>query len=238
MSIHRSLLAGAAALLAMTSTSAFAADPIVVVPQPPPPPVVVAPIPASLFSGPYIGVIIGAVSGHKHWDSEEWGTTEHHLSGLLLGVEAGFRFQPNSLVFGIEGDIAWTNADGAGPCRDEQDAFTCGTELNYLATLTGQVGFAPGNFLIYAEAGFAWANEDFTVTDEGDFLMTGNTRNSGWVLGGGVVAAMGERLYVKGEYNYINFGTETGIGMTGDAEATFDLTQHAHVFKLGVGVMF
>ncbi|MGE3719354.1 MAG: hypothetical protein AB7G07_13245, partial [Bauldia sp.] len=33
-------------------------------------------------------------------------------------------------------------------------------------------------------------------------------------------------------------GTETGIGMTGDAVATFDLTQHAHVFKLGVGVMF
>ncbi|MGD9737949.1 MAG: outer membrane protein [Bauldia sp.] len=246
MASRTTLLAGAAgSALLLAASSAFAAD-VIAVPPPPltPPPALAAPIPGSLFSGPYIGAIFGVGTGQAAWDNTPygpWETTEHRLSGILAGVEAGFRFQPGGgpLVVGIEGDWAWTNIDGADDCGP-LDAYTCTTNLNWLATLTGQVGIAPGggNLLLYGEAGFAWANQDFTVEGDG-VALTGDRRNSGWLVGGGAVLAMDNGLYLKAEYNYINFGTETAIGMTGDGGAAeFDLTQHAHVFKVGVGLQF
>lgn len=240
---NKLLAAAAGSALLLAASAASAADPITVLTPPlTPPPALVAPIPGSVFSGPYVGAIVGLGAGHAMWDNEPygpWGTTEHRLSGFLAGVEAGFRFQTGDLVFGVEGDIAWTNIDGADTCGPG-DAYTCTTNINWLGTLTGQVGIAPGggNLLLYGEAGVAWAGQDFTVDGEG-VALAGTRTNSGWLIGGGVALAMDNGLYLKAEYNRINFGTETAIDMTGGGLGTqFDLNQHAHVFKIGVGLQF
>jgi hypothetical protein len=49
---------------------------------------------------------------------------------------------------------------------------------------------------------------------------------------------MGTGMYIKAEYNFINFGTDAVTVDDGIATQDFDLTQRMHVFKLGVGFMF
>lgn len=241
----------------LSISAASAADFVPAPTAAPPPPVVVEP-PAN-FTGPYIGGIIGFGVGYKAWDDIDEGETDtdfedavHTVRGLLIGVEGGFRFQSSSLVFGIEGDIAFSkiNGEGAG-CQFEGANFDdnlCGTDIDYLATLTGQIGFVPGgmgNLLIYGEAGFAWAREnffyDYNVNDGDDtLLLTGGTRASGYVLGAGVVHAMDNGFYIKAEYNFINFGTETDILIANETaeEREFDMRQTLHVFKVGIGIQF
>ena len=60
------------------------------------------------------------------------------------------------------------------------------------------------------EGGFAFARE--TLTAIGPTTFTATITNSGWSLGGGVVARLGNGgLYLKAEYNYVNFGTENVV---------------------------
>jgi hypothetical protein len=48
------------------------------------------------------------------------GNRHHHwlalCRGLLGGGEIGYNYQIGKWVFGVEGDVAWTNAGGARPC--------------------------------------------------------------------------------------------------------------------------
>ena len=223
----------------LTPSAAFAADPIFIPPSPPPPPIIA---PAVMdWTGPYLGVILGYGTGTKFWDNNPygaWGTTTHNVRGVLAGVEAGFRFGAG-LVVGVEADWAWTNANGASACGPA-GAYNCATDLDWLATVTGQLGFGAGNVLPYVEGGLALARENFTVTGPGlGTPLTGSITNRGWVVGGGVVFAMDTGLYFKAEYNFMNFGTFVGANANnGVVGADFDLTQRVHVFKIGVGFMF
>jgi len=235
-------IAGSVLLTAGAGTAAYAADIPVFIPSPAPV-IIPPPVPVAVFTGPYLGLILGYGSGNKFWDNDPygpWGTTEHHVRGGLLGLEAGYRFQPGNLVFGIEGDWAWTNMNAASDCGPNDD-YECATDLDWLATITGQVGFAPlgSNLLVYGEAGFAWARENFTVSGPGlGTPLTGSINNSGWLVGGGVAMAVNDRVYIKAEYNYIHFGTETVGVDNGGPTTEFDMTQSLHVFKLGVGILF
>lgn len=230
-------LAGSALLAAMTS-SAFAADVMPVIPSAPPSVIIPPPAPIANWNGPYVGAIFGYQTGPTVWEDTTWGDAPHTVNGILAGVEAGYRFQAGNLVFGIEGDIAWTNADGEVACGP-LDEYTCATERNWIGTVTGTAGFALGpSVLVYAEGGVAFAGEDYAVTGPLLEPMTGEQINRGWLVGGGVVAQMGNGLYLKGEYNYINFGTDEVEVTNGILTEDFDLTGTAHVFKLGIGLQF
>jgi outer membrane immunogenic protein len=175
---------------------------------PPPSFITPPPGPVANWTGPYVGGIIGYLRSPTLWEDDTFGDAPQTLSGMLAGVEAGYRFQAGNLVFGIEGDWAWTNADGAVDCGPG-DAYACATDFDWIATITGTAGFAIGqNLLVYAEAGVAFADQNFTVTGPALDTMTGDQINRGWVIGGGAVAQLGNGLYIKGEYNYINFGTD------------------------------
>lgn len=223
-----------AALLFASATAVYAADvPVFPVPTPPPPP---PPAPAAFnWTGPYIGALAGYAWGEKEWDSFGGAPVAHGVAGWLAGLEAGYRFQSGAFVFGVEGDWAWTNATGMSSCAF--GAYDCRTDINWLGTLTGQVGFAAGRFLIYAEAGAAVANEDFTAT--GPTTYEGGLTNWGWLVGVGAAVGLADNLYLKAEYNYMNFGTDTVDPFTdGIGNAPFDLTQTIHRATVGIGFRF
>src|SRR5262245_15816379 len=122
MKLTTRILAGLAGTMLLTTgwaATSMAADAPIVIPAPPPAPPPVPLPPVAAFSGPYVGGIVGIGHGDKLWDNTPygpWGTTEHAVSGLLAGVEAGYRFQTGNFVFGVEGDWAWTNINGASDC--------------------------------------------------------------------------------------------------------------------------
>ena len=198
-----------------------------------------APVAEEPFSGPYFSLLAGYGWFHKDWYFLQFETTtSHDAPGILAGAEVGFRIQNGNTVFGAEADWMWTNAEGVSLCPNAQNFDeTCHTDIDWLATLTGQVGFAPGNFLIYAEVGLALASENFAAN--GPTTFTGSILNTGLlVLGAGVALNVGGGFTIKAEYNYINFGTTLVPFSDGELTDDFDLTQDAHTLKVGLGFQF
>jgi outer membrane immunogenic protein len=223
----------------LVAANALAAD------LPPPPEVAPAIIEAAApapvedaFNGPYVGALGGYIRMEKNWYWPQFGTeVQHGVEGWLAGFEVGFRTRNGNVVAGAEFDWVWTNATG----RSEDCPnilFYCQTDVHWLATTTAQVGFALGNILIYGETGVAFASETFTA--DGDIVnhWEHSLINPGLVLGGGIVLGSNNGLYVKAEYNYINFGTEAFTWSDGVWEEDVEISQTAHMVKIGIGFGF
>jgi len=173
-------------------------------------------------SSDWTGFYIGASAGGG------WGRAEHDgdpddradMQGGVIGLQAGYNVQMDSLVLGVESDIAWANIlDG----DDDHDHFNEEGGINGLATLRGRVGYAAGDFLVYGTAGLALANLE--TYDEAQLL-------TGWVAGAGVEYKVTEAISLKAEYLYHDFGTEYVEGYGGD----FDIT--ASTAKVGLNFHF
>jgi opacity protein-like surface antigen len=66
------------------------------------------------WAGFYAGGFIGALGGFSDWSSLDNGAgIGERFGGLLGGAQAGFNYQMGSWVYGVEGDLGWTNARGA-----------------------------------------------------------------------------------------------------------------------------
>src|SRR5262249_12786598 len=119
------------------------------------------------------------------------------INGFHGGGTAGYNLQTGPVVLGVEGDISAANIDGGGSCTNSFGAATntivappptfsahCRTSLDWFATLTGRLGVASGNALVYAKAGVAWGgfNRDVQVGTTalgpgGVIVLRGSTGN-------------------------------------------------------------
>src|SRR5258708_12581360 len=87
-------------------------------------------------------------------------------SGIFGGGQIGYNWQGSNYVFGLEGSISGMNNRGTltntvfGLARD--DVFSWRT--NWMATVTGRVGYAWANNLIYAKGGYPGVNNPLPVS--------------------------------------------------------------------------
>ena len=209
---------------------------------------VIAPVALYNWSGFYIGGHIGGVWGDKDWIDVTFpglafvdGSSE--ISGFLAGGQAGFNWQAGNFVFGIEGQVSWTNADGAHLCLFNV-GLTCETNLNWLGTVAGRIGYAFNNVLLYAKGGFAFANEDYlqSVTGTGVVIaLSEDETRTGWMVGAGVEYGFTPNWSFKVEYNYMDFGADVSnlvIPGTGVIFTAADIDQQMHVVKAGINYRF
>ena len=209
---------------------------------------VIAPVALYNWSGFYIGGHIGGVWGDKDWIDVTFpglafadGSSE--ISGFLAGGQAGFNWQAGNFVFGIEGQVSWTNADGAHLCLFNV-GLTCETNLNWLGTVAGRIGYAFNNVLLYAKGGFAFANEDYlqSVTGTGVVIaLSEDETRTGWMVGAGVEYGFTPNWSFKVEYNYMDFGADVSnlvIPGTGVIFTAADIDQQIHVVKAGINYRF
>jgi outer membrane immunogenic protein len=198
-------------------------------------------VPAFTWSGCYIGAHVGGGWGSKRWTHPTNGTLwgDFDADGWLAGGQIGCDFQTGQFVFGIEGTGSWTDIDGSGPYAIVSDIFT-NSELNWLATVTGRIGFAVDRVLFYVKGGGAWAGEKHSWS--GDFVTTeASETRFGWLIGGGLEYAFAGNWSGKIEYNYIGFGsdnvTHTEIG---NPTNVFDtrIKQNLSVIKVGLNYRF
>ena len=129
--------------------------------------------------------------------------------GLIGGVQGGYNWQVNSLVFGIEGDVSFADWGDSTVVFDSDfdalgdmgllgvdgEAFgTASSNLDLLASLRGRVGVAFDSLMVYGTGGVAWADADararIVVSDPGfptETVFTGKKSfdDLGFVVGGG-----------------------------------------------------
>lgn len=252
--MRRSILAGAVLLASIAAAPAQAAD----LPRKAPP--VVAPI-AYSWSGFYLGGHLGG--GWMKTDTvRETGSgtfpvgfaSSAEAEGVVAGGQIGFNWQIGQFVLGIEGDGSWTSI--AGTAGNESPLLAgrsqrTHTDVEWIATATGRVGYAFDNALWYVKGGWAWVGVDrssITQTRAGAVVSTstgGETRN-GWTIGTGVEWGFAPNWSARIEYNYIDLGSDTTSSTVVNTPAfggtvSTALTSsdaHLHLVKAGLNYRF
>lgn len=160
-----------------------------------------------IWSGPFVSFDVGAGLGPTQWvmqvpffaDRE----TDHDSKGAVLGAGGGYRWQSENWVYGLQADIAATSLRGSDRCPGAD--WTCGSELEWLASIRGQLGYTRGNWLIFGTAGIAAGAEKIFVEQAPDHSADTEI-NSGYVVGAGIEYALDDRWSLKGEYLHYDFG--------------------------------
>lgn len=222
-----------------------------------------APAPAPIYN--WTGFYIGAEAGGT-WATEQVtnitggtafpaGTVGRavDLSGPLGGFYGGANYEfYNHIVIGIDGDYTWANLVGL-----RSDVSTVNGNLaehtdhvDWIATVTGRLGYAWNNWLLFAKGGAAWAGWTGNTTEYNAAntvaLVAGSsssTRN-GWTAGGGVEYGLTPYLTVKAEYDYVSFdtsnftSTETTLATGAVAVFQRSATSSLNMVKVGLDYKF
>ena len=158
------------------------------------------------WSGFYIGINGGGASAHTSWDQTAplvGGEGSHNATGGTVGGQVGYRVQSGQWVFGLEGQGNW--ADFTGDNTSVLLAQRNRTKIDSFGLITGQVGYAWNNVLVYAKGGAAVVgvkNEVFSTATGGLLASNSDTRWGGTV-GAGLEVGFAPNWSVGVEYNHI-----------------------------------
>jgi outer membrane immunogenic protein len=222
------------------------------------------PPPPYSWTGFYIGANIGAdwtrTKTTASADPIGWlfqtpfvnaaGTRTLSDTSVIGGVQAGYNWQYNVFVAGIEADISGLNAnetsivDPLVPC--------CGGIMiqsfkqTVFATLRPRIGVAFDRTLVYATGGLAVARFSSSDAVIGNPPITRGTSTSewraGWTVGGGLEYAFAPNWSGKIEYLYSDFGSWTGISpnfpVVLPTEITFNHRLTNQVVRGGINYKF
>ena len=203
--MKRSILAGLG-LAALIAGPAGAAD------LGYPAPAAVAYAPAMPFS--WNGFYLGANAGYG------WGEADYSpdIDGFIGGIQAGYNWQgAGPLVLGLETDIQYSNV--------ESSVFT----LDYFGTIRARAGFAVDQFLLYGTGGFAYGTGTYELGG-----LSSDRSAFGWTIGLGGEYALGNNWSLKGEYLYVDLGSETFTTINGP----LDVGLTANILRLGANYKF
>jgi opacity protein-like surface antigen len=172
------------------------------------------------WAGFHIGAFLGVGRGSANLTFlDDGATVDPRFAGFLGGGEIGYDYQLGKWVFGLEGDLAWTNAHGARPCPIGFFA-NCQINTNWLSTATGRIGYAYWDrFLTYLKGGAAIARDRAEAACTPDSPSTilpvvgcpssGDSRTSvGWTAGLGSEFGLTRNVSVKSEIMYFDLGSD------------------------------
>jgi outer membrane immunogenic protein len=246
------LSATAAALTVTIAGAASAAD----LPLKSPVPVV----PVFSWTGCYLGGHVGGGRGSKDMtdpvqlvqDTLSGGpvttgitTVTTTPTGAVIGGEIGCDYQfAGNAVIGIEGTASGTTMRGSAfvglPAGFTGESALVQSTNDFLASVTGRIGYAFDTVLVYGRGGFAVAGDKYDVSGgdfagSGPFHFQGADNRYGWIVGGGVDWAFTRHWSMNVEYDFYHFGnggilmTDQFSGLTG----VVNVKQTVQVIKVG-----
>jgi outer membrane immunogenic protein len=201
----KKFLLGLAGLVALAAP-ASAAD-MAVAPYKAPPPMIAA---IYDWSGFYVGINGGWGSSRKCWDNYV-GTVLiasegcHDATGGVFGGQVGYRVQTGAFVFGVEGQGDWSDLRG----RNASLITPANTDESRIAAfglLTGQIGYAWNNVLLYAKGGAAITDDRFRILTTGTNLLIATSKDTtrwGGVVGVGLEYGFSPNWSAAIEYDHL-----------------------------------
>jgi outer membrane immunogenic protein len=193
-------------------------------------------LPAHDWTGFYVGVNAGVGVAQVHVEAPpQIGSVDLTDAGFSGGIQAGYNWQfAPKWVAGWEADFGWLGTE-----RRQSNFFTTlifGVDADWYGTVRARVGRSTGPALLYATGGAAFVRvkNDFAFPPA---VVTKTDTLSGWTIGGGIDAVIGNGWIARSEYLYIDAGEQGGLGGIG-AQATARFDNRFHVFKLGLNYQF
>lgn len=158
------------------------------------------------WSGFYIGINGGGASAHTSWDQTAplvGGEGSHNATGGTVGGQVGYRVQSGQWVFGLEGQGNW--ADFTGDNTSALLAQRNRTKIDSFGLITGQVGYAWNNVLVYAKGGAAVVGVKNQVFSTATGAQLGSNSDTRWggTVGAGLEFGFAPNWSVGVEYNHI-----------------------------------
>lgn len=179
--------------------------------------------------------------------------------GVVGGVQAGCDYQfSNNWVIGIAGDFAGTDIHGV-----VNDPFfggkagnpaTLSSRTDWVASVTGRVGYTWDRFLVYAKGGAGFAHDRYSLDN---FVFLGgpacgvfpaftacsastSTDRIGWTAGVGFEWAFAPNWSALVEYNHYGFDTKrvAFFNPAGPTSALIDIRQDLDIVKVGINYRF
>ena len=149
------------------------------------------------------------------------GNQRAKASGFIGGAQAGFNWQVDNFVAGLETDFQSFHQSGSstvtaiyptGGAAGVPFTISHSFSTDWLWTLRPRLGFAANSWLIYATGGLAVTKlkgnslfvDGFADTEAASI----STTKTGWTVGGGVEYALLNGWSLKAEYLHLDFGTE------------------------------
>jgi outer membrane immunogenic protein len=170
-------------------------------------------------------------------------TTSTSPTGVVIGGQIGCDYQfASNLLIGIEGAASGSTMRGSTNVvlpLGSPDLALVQANTDFLASVTGRVGYAFDNVLLYAKGGAALAGDKYNVSGTFTGLpynFQGLDNRYGWIAGGGVDWAFARHWSVNVEYDYYSFG-HGGILMSDSINGfagVVDVKQTVQVVKVGV----
>lgn len=257
----KKILLASTAILAMASMApAFAADMAAR-------PYTKAPMmmePAYNWSGFYVGVNAGYTFGDRNDITTEGqtpvnvanvaagfrpGNVRNDREGFIGGGQIGYNWQwtPN-WVFGVETDIQYVDVN-----RTTNVIGTSGlsnvfrTDMDYLGTVRGRLGYTWGQTMLYGTGGFAYAGVRNSAAFFGPggvlaFFGQDRTTRTGYTVGGGIEHMFTPNWSVKGEYLYYDLNSSNlnvaGIPGVGIGGYNTRIRNDGHIVRAGLNYKF
>jgi outer membrane immunogenic protein len=220
----RHFLLSTIALAALTG-SAFAAD----LPSTKSAPVFVAPVSVYNWTGFYLGADVGGIWGQGKFQNTNNVTRTTSPSSVIGGGYAGYNYQINQFVLGVQGEIDGTGVSGTNATTG------LGLKETYLASIDGRLGYAIDRVLFYAIGGVAFTDTKFALG-----TTSYNGSSTGYDVGGGVEYAFLPNWTVRAEYRYYDFGKTNYAPANLNVAVIpgFSLAKSDNVFRVGLDYKF
>jgi outer membrane immunogenic protein len=216
-------VAVALGLTALTGVvTAHSADVVEEIPVAPAAPVEIAPV--NTWSGPYAGVTLGYGFGETSVEEDALPGVDIDTDGFTAHGFAGWNGQTGRVVYGVEGDVGYNGVEG--------DDAGFESESGVDGSLRARLGYAvTDNVLVYGTGGGAAGRLE--VSD-----ATGSDTNTmlGYTVGAGVDAKITEQMFVRGEYRYTDYGSESFD--TGAVGGSRDVDASENRIGVGLGIKF
>ena len=193
------------------------------------------PAPVQNWTGLYVGINGGGAWGRSDWTASgfpSFNTGRFDVSGGLVGGTAGYNWQSANWVYGLEGDIDWSDIDGT---THVNCPLGCRTRNSWLSTVRGRVGYSYGQFLPYITGGLAIGD----IRASGPTLTGTSDTNVGWTIGAGIEYALLGNFSLKAEYLYVDLGdVNCGSGCGVPAATNDKISFRTNIFRGGVNLRF
>jgi len=144
-----------------------------------------------------------------------------NTSGMVGGVQAGYNWQADKVVVGVEADVS---ASGI-----RNNSYADKTRQKWLGTIRARAGYSFGNVLAYGTAGLAGS-----TTEIKNGLGKSSTGQTGFAVGGGAEMMMGANVTVRGEYLRYQMGDANYPALPGPIK----VDTNANVFRGGINYKF
>jgi len=185
--------------------------------------------------------------------------------GWLGGVQGGYNWQNRNWVYGFEADVSFPHLEGSassnflvnatfgGDAANFSGTFLFTHEIELFGTLRGRLGYAAGNWLLYATGGFAWARVESSIASTNfapvnSVFPTGfptgfagmassNDTMYGFAVGAGAEWALAPNWWLRGEYLFIDL-TDGGTPLSITGGTFADPRLEINVARVGLSYRF